>query len=104
MKIKLLHPRMTHEHLGLLPMMLNDRDPRPLREQLHTGYLHGGGWHHFPGFTLTKLDHLTYPGDPPLVPLAEITTRLRQERVLFYDHAWVAVVNPDRSFEVCRMD
>jgi hypothetical protein len=29
---------------------------------------------------------------------------LGHERVIVYEHSWVAIVQPDRSFEVCRMD
>lgn len=98
----LLHPRMTVEHLGLLPGMLDPSDPRPAREQLDDGYRHGGGWDPFHGFTLLANGNLTYPGDPPTRPIAE--TRLRDELVVLYEHDWVAVIQPDRNFEVCRMD
>lgn len=87
---------------GLLPQMLSVDDPRPAKEQLNTGYSHGGGWHPFQGFTLTEENHLTYPDDPPIRPIAVAT--LRNELILLYDYSWVAVIQPDRSFEVCRMD
>lgn len=96
------HPRMTYDHLGLLPAMLSTHDPRPAREQLHSGYAHGGGWSPFHGSTLTEDNSLAYPGDPALP--ARASAKLRDETIVFYDHAWVAVIQPDRSFEVCRMD
>jgi hypothetical protein len=96
----LLHPAMTPEHLGLLPSMLSEVDPRPAREQFDERYI--CGWDPFPGFTLEKDNSLTYPGDPRLKPLA--SAMLRDELIVFYQHAWVAIVQPDRSFEVCRMD
>jgi hypothetical protein len=30
--------------------------------------------------------------------------RLREERVILHEASWVAVVQPDGSFEVARMD
>ena len=99
---KLLHPRMTAEHLGLLPGMLNPSDPRPAREQLDDGYRHGGGWDPFHGFKLLKNNSLAYPGDPPQRALAE--TWLRDEHVVLYESDWVAIIQPDGSFEVSRMD
>jgi hypothetical protein len=82
--------------------MLWEDDPRSAKEQLNTGYAHGGGWQAFNGFKLNADDSLSYPGDPPQIPIIEF--KLRNERVVLYDHAWVAVIQPDRSFEVCRMD
>jgi len=45
---------------------------------------------------------LTYPGDPPLKPLAR--AKLRDELVYFYDHSWVAVIQENGSFDVARID
>lgn len=102
MQIKYHHPSATIDHLGLIPMMLSEHNPAPAKEQLHNGYAHGGGWHPFIGFKLLDNDSLAYPGDPPQRPIAEMI--LRNERVVLYEHAWVAIIQSDRSFEVCRMD
>lgn len=96
------HPSMSSEQLGELPYMLNSNNPKSAREQLNDGYPHGGGWNPFNGFCLGKNNSLTYPGDPPLKPLAE--AKLREETIILYSHSWVAIIQPDRSFEVCRMD
>lgn len=98
---KMLHPRMTMEHLGFIPYWLDDSNPKRAAEQLNDGYQFGG-WEPFKGFTLRDDNALTYPGDPPQMPLAE--ARLRDELIVFYPHSWVAVIQKDRSFEVCRMD
>jgi hypothetical protein len=98
----MLDPRMTPEHLGLLPMMLSEDDPRPAKEQLNESYAHGGGWRPFAGFKLKADNTLTYPEDPPLKPLAQL--QFRNELIVFYDSAWVAIIQEDRSFEVNRMD
>jgi hypothetical protein len=98
----LLHRGMTQEHLGLLPDMLDEADPRPAKEQFNDNYQHGGGWHHFAGFTMHKDFTLTYPKDPPLPPIA--STQLRDELIILYQHDWVAIIQRDGSFEICRMD
>jgi len=42
------------------------------------------------------------PGDPPFKPLAQ--AKLRDELIVLYEADFVAVIQPDRSFEVARMD
>lgn len=95
-------PRATIEHMGLIPLMLSTADPRPAREQLDSAYGHGGGWQPMPNFKMTKDENLVYPGDPPTKPFAEL--QLRDERVVLYEHEWVAIIQRDGSFEVSRMD
>jgi hypothetical protein len=102
MKWEFLHSAMTMDHLGLIPDMLSEYDERPAKEQLDTGYMHGGGWRPFKGFKMRKDKALIYPNDPPMMPLA--LTNLRNEVIIFYQHSWVAIVQLDGSFEVCRMD
>lgn len=96
----MLHPEMTMGHLGYLPPRLDLNDPSPAKEQL--GRQQPGGWFPFHGPVLRDDNSLKCPGDPPLRPLAQ--TRLRDELIVFYDHSWVAIIQPDRSFEVARMD
>jgi hypothetical protein len=101
----MLDSRVTAEHLGLIPKMLSEDDPRPAREQLDTGYRHGGGWRPFEGFDMAHYKDmwwLLYPNDPPTRSLAYC--KLRDEIIVVYQHAWVAIIQPDGSFEVCRMD
>lgn len=98
----LLHPEITAEMLGDIPLWLSSDDPRPAKEQIDTAYRHGGGWDPFPGFRLLDDNSLKYPGDPPTMPLAQ--TKLRDELIVFYDFSWLAIIQPDRSFEVCRVD
>lgn len=99
---KMLHPNATMAHLGFLPSFLRGDDPAPAGKQLDAGYKFAGGWRPQKGFKLTEDNSLHYPGDPPLRPVAE--AKLRDETICFYDLAYVAVIQPDRSFEVCRMD
>lgn len=97
-----LVPGMTPEHLGLLPMMLDPSDPDPARVQFDKNYQHGGGWYPQPNFKLLDNNVLSYPGDPPFAPVA--MTKLRDELILLYEYSYVAIIQPDRTFEVCRMD
>lgn len=99
---KILHPQFNFHMLGWIPLWIDQDNPAPVAQQIHKHYIHGGGWEPFKGFTLHQDNVLTYPGDPPMAPLAE--ARLRDELVLFYPHSWVAVVQPDRSFEIARID
>lgn len=94
------YPGMTIEHLGYIPHFLHNEDQRPAKEQIDAGYI--SGWIPFKGFTMTKTGDLTYPGDPPMHVLAE--TKLRDEIIRFYPHSWLAIVQPDGSFEVARLD
>lgn len=45
---------------------------------------------------------LLYPGDPPLKLLAE--RKFRNETLLFYEHSWLAIMQEDGTWEVCRVD
>lgn len=96
-----LQPRGA-DAVGFIPGWLCDDDPRPAKVQLNEGYAHAGGWRPFKGFELGSDYSLGYPGDPPQPPLAMML--LRDERIFVYDSGWVSIVQPDRSFEVCRMD
>ena len=96
------HPQAKLEMLGFLPAFLSDNDSRTAREQLDANYSHGGGWQPLPRFKMLQNGNIQYPEDPPRRLLFE--TKLRDEIIRFYEDAWVAVVQPDGSFEVCRMD
>ena len=94
------HPQFTEDMLGYIPSFLRETDPRSAREQIASGYI--GGWEPFPGFRMLENGNLDYPGDPPTRLLAE--TNLRGEIIRFYNYAWLAVIQPDGSFEVARLD
>lgn len=97
----MLHPRMTMEHLGFLPSFLSLDDPRSAIEQFAANYW--PGWKTFEGFAVDPLTgNMTYPGDPAQKPLA--MTEFRGDRIYFYDHSWVTVIQKDGRVETCRMD
>lgn len=97
------HPRMTPEALGFIPSFFSEHDPRGAREQINENYAHGGGWHPFHGFKFNEQTlSLQYPGDPPTHCLA--ATTLRSERILFFEHSWLLIIQPDGTWEVARID
>lgn len=100
----MLHPSpRAVELLGFIPAFLSEHDPRPAKEQFDSAYAHGGGWHPMKGWILYTTDGaMEYPGDPIYKPLAR--AQLRDETIYVYEHAWVSIVQKDRSFEVARMD
>jgi hypothetical protein len=99
----ILMPGVQRAALGHLPDFLNAKDPRPAREQFNAHYRFGG-WQPMQGFRLSSGDppRLLYPGDPPQHAIA--FTWLRKERIIFYPHAFVLIMQADKSFEVARMD
>jgi hypothetical protein len=112
------------EHLGLIPMFLNELDTRPAARQFDENYGHGGGWRAMKGWTMDPATHaIRYDGDPPLKPLAEAAFHSAQtgsligghltrpdgstpapEQLFFYDSSWLAIVQQDGTFEITRMD
>lgn len=94
------------EVVGFIPTFLSADDPRPAKEQIHEGYAVGGGWRPFQGFTLHEDSNseyfLFYPGDPEFHELSRAW--LRDELILYFDCSWVAIVQPDGSWEIARLD
>jgi hypothetical protein len=98
---KSLHPQYDLSYLGpFLPTFLNVSDPRPAAQQIDDAYV--SGWSPFPGFEMLEGNRLKYPGDPAIAPLA--TTTLRDETLFLYEGEWLAIIQKDGSFEVCRVD
>lgn len=89
--------------LSVLATIITANDPRPLKEQIHEGYAHGGGYHPCKGFTLDFENlALRYPGDPPLRPLA--TTTINNERFVLFESDFCAIIQPDNAYDIIRMD
>lgn len=103
LRFEMLIPVDPDAYLGSIPMFLSERDEDSAKQQLDKHYSHGGGWNPLEGWTL-DLDSgvISYPGDPPLPPVAKAV--LREETIYVYPHAWVAVVQKDGSYEIARMD
>jgi hypothetical protein len=89
--------------LGFLPDLLSNEDPRPVKEQLTDKYSYGGGWNPMNGFKLNRETmKLSYPGDPPMWPIAR--TNVRNEVVCLYDCSFLLVMQADGNFEVSHVD
>jgi hypothetical protein len=100
--VVLFHER-GRDLVGYLPTFASESDPRKVAEQFNETYAHGGGWSPMQGWNFEpQSGAITYPGDPPLHPVAAMMCR--DELILVYEHAWVAIVQEDRSFEIARMD
>ena len=106
-KWTILNPLGMH-YLGFLPEWWRAQyDERPVTQQLHDAYRHGGGWDPLPGFVLQDGNKAQYKPndpdrDPPYEPLA--IGEANGEKVIVYDHSWVGVINKDGTFEMNRMD
>jgi hypothetical protein len=97
----MLSPIATIHHLGYIPTFLNSSDKRSAAKQFDANYI--GRWRPLKGFEMNpETFSIKYPGDPKLLPIAVAT--LRQERIFIYESAWVAIVQPDGTFEFSRMD
>lgn len=99
----LMHPDATPEVLGFLPDFLDEADPRGAVEQIDDRY-RMGGWHDsvVPFRVVDDGAGLVYPGDPVL-PLVAMT-RLRDEVIRLYAHAYVSVTQPDGSVRIAKID
>jgi hypothetical protein len=89
--------------LGYIPDFLSNWDEESAAAQINKNYSHGGGWSPMNGWKFDPVTSaLVYPGDQPMKPLAE--TMLRDERILVYPSAWVAIVQPNGAFQVAKVD
>jgi hypothetical protein len=93
------------ERAGFLPTFFSMHDPRSARDQLHESYIHGGCVP-FKGFTLKGNDtasfRLHYPGDPPMKPVSHAL--LHGELIVLFEYDWLAIIQPDGSHIICRVD
>jgi hypothetical protein len=97
-------PYRLEDIVGLIPYGLDENNTKSATEQLDDSYGHGGGWCRTdPKWTMNMEDYsIKYPGDPKMKPWA--IASLRDETICVYESAWVAVIKPDRTFEISRMD
>lgn len=99
---KMLHPKMSIDHLGFIPCWFIEGDLRRAEQVIDDCYRHGGGFRQFKGFALRADNSIKYPGDPILKPLA--SAQYGDELLVFYDSAFLAIIQPDRSFQITRVD
>jgi len=97
---------------GRLPFIFHDADPERAKEQIISRYAHGGGWHPFEGFTLHDSSRvgvatLAYPDDPDTREVSRATLHEGEENeelLILFEYSWIAVVRPDGTYEITRMD
>ena len=99
---KPIHPKADFEMLGFIPTFLNLDNPLLAAQQIDRAYGHGGGWNHFPGFTLLPNNNIKYPGDPETRLIYK--TSMRDELIFFYEHSWLRIEQPDKTWQISRID
>ena len=104
MSWELLYPGMRRDFVDGLPDFDDQSDDaESAREQLDRVYCdEGGAWHPTSGFDIKSGNELYRDGKFYSNPIAQAW--LRHELILLYESDWVAVVQPDGSFEVARLD
>jgi hypothetical protein len=100
---------LDRESLGFIPQFLHADDPRSAAEQIDASYQHGGGWKPRPDAPWhldAKRGVMVYGdgNDPGDVNHMVASAKLRDETIQLYESAWTAIVQPDGSFEVSRLD
>lgn len=103
------------EVAGLLPEIILADDPRPAKEQFAERYAHGGGWNPMSNW-LYKPAQPGFPGGASLVynssdeeddaeEYPEVSrTTVNNETLILFECEFLAIVQPDGSFEVDRVD
>lgn len=101
--------RFSPKMLGFLPDLISNLYPGNVAEQLERNYAHGGGYRDLtklePGkWTFNKRNKtLRYRGESDIFnPLASV--QIKDEMVYFYKYSLLAIVKPDGSFAVTRVD
>ena len=90
---------------GYLPLMLDERDPRSVQEQLNESYAHGGGWNSFSGFTLVERAGkyaLSYPGDPLMLEVSR--AQFRDQLLVLFQYSWLGIIEEGKLIDAARVD
>lgn len=89
------------EACGFIPGWIVENPELSFRDALDQNYAFAGGFQPFDGPSLDAQGRFTYPGDPPLNPLLELT---RGDEVLRqYQYGLVALTTGDKT-EFARLD
>ena len=92
------------EAWGHVPEMLAMHDDRPLWEQIHDEYSHGGGWRTQPGWDFTIDDGVwiaKYPGDPDMTMIDKMM--IGDETLVLFDYGYILWTDGD-NFKMARID
>ena len=102
----------NNEVTGLLPEIIWQDDPRPAREQFNDRYAHGGGWNPMKGWLFkpgpdgeATLVFQSNDEEDDAEEYREMSrTTINSEILILFDCEFLAIVQPDGSFEVDRVD
>jgi len=103
-----MHPGVSFDMLGLIPSFLSVEDERPAAQQIASSYI--SGWPVFNTESTKKGFKVLEDGSGDLQYLEDPRTRclymtkLRDEYIYFYQHAWLRISQPDGSWEIARLD
>lgn len=90
---------------GMIPAFISPTCEKPMWEQVHENYSHGGGWHDFDGFEVSQDDKghymMQYPGDPVYHERSRIT--VGDEMLVLFNYSWLLWVNGDEQ-KIARID
>lgn len=91
---------------GYIPNMISD-DDRTLKQMVHDGYSHGGGWRDFEGFEIRRTSQgkyiLSYPGDPEYHERGRIERSSTGEKLVIFPYSWVLWIKGDEQ-SIARID
>jgi hypothetical protein len=100
---ELVHPRATFDMLGYVPGFIDISSDAPLRDQINAGYV--SGWHRSASEWVRISNTLQgHPEDPPFPMIARYRHQPTGELLEFYTSCYTAIVQPDGTFEVARLD
>lgn len=98
-----MRPGYRPEDIGFVPYFFEAGDERHPAEQIAERYAHGGGWTPQEGFTIEE-DGLRYKDGAKDRLLFSFMVHGHPQTLHLYECAWLAIVEPDGSFAVSRVD
>ena len=93
--------------LGVIPHWFYEVG-KSCKDIVNENYGHGGGWRRTALSFVLRTDcpaeewRLEYPPDPAMFLLAYCVIGL--EIFCIFEHAWCAIIQPDGTYEICRID
>jgi len=100
-KWEVLDKQLTQKNISYLKFFLHEDDQRSASEQINERYRYGS-WHNFKGFKHLGDGVIQFQDAPVDYPIAK--AHLRAEVIYAYRYDWIAVFQPDGSFEVSRVN
>jgi hypothetical protein len=100
-------PGFEEQTLGLIPSFFDEADPRPAAEQLHANYI--GGAHPLQNASLTQTAEpgrlgLSFGARSFRVFEEVARAQLRDEEIIVFETAWLAIRQIDGTFAVFNVN